>query len=55
MSCVNVFHYRFRLTVRAMCKMKLRKYPLDEQNCPLHIGSCMYIVIFRQDSFINDV
>ncbi|XP_052278061.1 gamma-aminobutyric acid receptor alpha-like isoform X2 [Dreissena polymorpha] len=31
-----------RLTVRAMCKMELRKYPLDEQNCPLHIGSFAY-------------
>ncbi|XP_053399187.1 gamma-aminobutyric acid receptor alpha-like [Mercenaria mercenaria] len=31
-----------RLTVRANCKMELRKYPLDEQNCPLHIGSFAY-------------
>ncbi|WAQ97889.1 GBRAL-like protein [Mya arenaria] len=44
-----------RLTVRAMCKMQLRKYPLDEQNCPLHIGSFAYstkdvIYIWRHEN-----
>ncbi|OWF41299.1 Gamma-aminobutyric acid receptor subunit alpha-6 [Mizuhopecten yessoensis] len=31
-----------RLTVRAICQMKLQNYPLDFQICPLHIGSFAY-------------
>merc|ERR1719400_2630425 len=31
--------YSQRLTVTTRCKMDLRKYPLDSQVCPVHIGS----------------
>ena len=31
--------YSQRLTVKARCRMDLRKFPLDRQTCPLEIGS----------------
>ncbi|XP_065337141.1 gamma-aminobutyric acid receptor subunit alpha-1-like isoform X3 [Cloeon dipterum] len=34
--------YSMRLTIKASCKMHLRKFPLDSQNCPLMIGSYGY-------------
>ncbi|XP_059478762.1 gamma-aminobutyric acid receptor subunit alpha-6-like isoform X2 [Neocloeon triangulifer] len=34
--------YSMRLTIKASCKMHLRKFPLDSQNCPLTIGSYGY-------------
>lgn len=33
----------FRMTVIAACKMDLRNYPMDKQNCSLLFESCEYI------------
>ena len=30
----------FRLTIKASCPMYLQYFPVDEQMCPLEIGSC---------------
>lgn len=34
--------YSVRLTIKAKCPMKLRKFPLDQQNCPIELGSYSY-------------
>ncbi|XP_064637795.1 gamma-aminobutyric acid receptor alpha-like isoform X2 [Lineus longissimus] len=34
--------YSMRLTIKATCPMDLRKYPMDNQTCPLYIGSYAY-------------
>lgn len=34
--------YSQRLTILAECPMSLRKFPLDSQSCPLHVGSFGY-------------
>ncbi|CAF0929281.1 unnamed protein product, partial [Didymodactylos carnosus] len=46
--------YSSRITLRAGCPMKLRKFPMDVQTCPLRIGSYAYstqdvIYDWRQD------
>ncbi|ELU01184.1 hypothetical protein CAPTEDRAFT_216654 [Capitella teleta] len=38
--------YSQRLTIKSSCPMKLQKYPLDSQSCPLFLGSYGYT---RQD------
>ena len=37
-SCI----YIVRLTIRASCQMDLADFPMDNQKCPLRIGSCKY-------------
>lgn len=32
--------YYFRVSVTASCPMRLQKYPMDFQICPLYIQSC---------------
>jgi hypothetical protein len=32
----------FRLSVTLSCSMRLQKYPLDSQKCPILIASCEY-------------
>ena len=31
-----------RLTLKLSCDMKLTKFPMDNQTCPVHIQSCEY-------------
>ena len=37
-----------RMTLKAGCLMDLRKYPMDDQHCPLVIGSCEYFLTLDQ-------
>jgi len=36
----------FRLTIHAVCPMKMTEYPMDRPVCPLIISGCKYIDIY---------
>jgi len=38
---------RFRITATLSCPMKLHKYPLDTQGCPVSFSSCKSVLVFR--------
>lgn len=38
--CLSILFPFLRLTIKAGCPMRLEKFPMDTQQCPLKLGSC---------------
>jgi hypothetical protein len=44
-----------RMTVKAGCPMKLHRFPMDTQRCPLEVGSCEYHLVLLIDCGRNEI
>ena len=43
-----------RLTIKSICPMELKQYPLDTQTCKIIIGSCKYYMYYIISSYLSE-